>query len=389
MAGRTLTVYLAADTDKFRREMNQAQREMGSFQGAVGKFSGAMGGLFVGALAAAGYALGNFVKDFAVDGIKAAAENEAAFAKLTKQLQLLGLETDAPRVDTFINALSRAAGVADTELYGAFTNLVRITGDTNYSLSLLETALDTAVGTGKPLSTVVDAIGKAAGGSAGALSRLVPELKGIGDKGATAEEKLQILSDKFEGQYKTAAETYEGKISRLGIAYDELKESFGTGFLEALDTANNKTGDYSNTIQEFEPFVKELGKRFGEIITALGIVTNFVIDAKEKFNDWHEDLTGLNKFIVDVLLKTLYAMVNPMDALVGAIQTAIDKFRELLSLMGQQTPAAPNGQGTPGRPLPSTRSAARVTESSVGTAIYRVLANTDARNGYVAGAVLS
>ena len=86
MAGRTLTVYLAADTDKFRREMREAQGQMGKFQGAVGRFSGAMGTLFVGALAGAGFALANFAKDFAVDGIKAAAENEAAVAKLTKQL---------------------------------------------------------------------------------------------------------------------------------------------------------------------------------------------------------------------------------------------------------------------------------------------------------------
>ena len=389
MAGRTLTVYLAADTDKFRREMREAQGQMGNFQGAVGRFSGAMGTLFVGALAGAGFALGNFAKDFAVDGIKAAAENEAAMAKLTKQLDLLGLAADAGRVETFIDGLSRASGVADNELYPSFSNLARITGDTDYAMQLLSTALDTAVGTGKPLSSVVEAIGKAAGGTTGPLSRLVPELKNIAGDGASADAVLAALSARFEGQYKTAAETYEGKIARVGIAFDELKESFGTGFLEALDTANGKTGDYASTIQEFEPFVKELGKRFGEIATAIGTVTTFVIDAKDKFDDWYASLDGFNKFIVDTLLNTLYTMVNPINALIGAIQTAIDKFRELLSLMGQSTPAAPNGQGTPGRPLPSTRSAARVTESAVGTAIYRVLANTDARNGYTPGAVLA
>lgn len=389
MAGRTLTVYLAADTDKFRREMREAQGQMGNFQGAVGRFSGAMGTLFVGALAGAGFALANFAKDFAVDGIKAAAENEAAMAKLTKQLDLLGLAADAPRVELFIDALSRASGVADDELYPSFSNLARITGDTDYAMQLLSTALDVATGTGKPLSTVVEAIGKAAGGTTGPLSRLVPELKNIAGEGASADDVLAVLSERFAGQYKTAAETYEGKIARVGIAFDELKESFGTGFLEALDTANGKTGDYASTIQKFEPFVKELGKRFGEIATAIGTVTTFVIDAKDKFDDWYESLDGINKFIVDTLLNTLYTLVNPITALVGAIQTAIDKFRELMSLMGQQTPAAINGQGTPGRPLPSTRSAARVTESAVGSAIYRVLANTDARNGYTPGAVLA
>lgn len=390
MAGRTLTVYLAADTDKFRREMQQAQGQMNSFQGAVGRFSGAMGTLFVGALASAGFALGNFAKDFAVDGIKAAAENEAAMAKLTKQLDLLGLAADAGRVQTFIDTLSRASGVADTELYPSFSNLVRITGDTDYAMQLLGTALDTAVGTGKPLSSVVEAIGKAAGGTTGPLSRLVPELKNIAGDGASADAVLAALSSRFQGQYKTAAETYEGKIARVGVAFDELKESFGTGFLEALDTANGRTGDYANTIQEFEPFVKELGKRFGEIATAVGVVTTFVIDANEKFNDWHDDLNGFNKFIVDTLLQTLYTMINPINALIGAIQTAIDKFRELLSLMGQQTPAGINGQGTPGRPLPVNRKDAPVvTPSAVGSAIYRVLAATDQRNGYTPGAVLA
>ena len=389
MAGRTLTVYLAADTDKFRREMNQAQREMNGFSGAVGGLAGSVKNMLGPALIGAGAALGVFAGKFAVDGIKAAAENEAAMAKLTKQLDLLGLAADAPRIETFIDTLSRAAGVADTELFPSFTNLARITGDTDKAMSLLTLSMDIAAGTGKPLTSVVESVGKAAAGSFGPLQRLAPELKNIGDASMTADEKLQFLAGRFEGQYATAAATYQGQVARLGVAFDELKESFGTGFLGALDEANTNTGDYADTIQGFEPLVTALGAALGDIAVAVGGLTNFVIGAKEAFDDWYTSLDGFNKFIADVVMQTLYTLTNPIEALIDSIRRAIAAFRELLALMGQQTPAAPNGQGTPGRPLPSTRSAARVTESSVGTAIYRVLANTDARNGYVAGAVLS
>jgi hypothetical protein len=389
MAGRTLTVYLAADTDKFRREMNQAQREMNGFSGAIGGLAGSMKNMLGPALIGAGAALGVFAGKFAVDGIKAAAENEAAMAKLTQQLNLLGLAADATRIESFIDTLSRASGVADNELFPSFTNLVRITSDTDQAMSLLTLSMDVAAGTGKPLESVVQAIGKAAAGTFGPLQRLAPELKNIGAEGATTEERLAILAGKFEGQYTTAANTYQGQVARLGVAFDELKESFGTGFLTALDDANTNTGDYAETIHGFEPLVSALGTRFGEMAAAIGTVTEFVIGARESFDDWYSSLDGFNKFVADVVIKTLYTLVNPINALIGSIQTAIDKFRELLSLMGQQTPAADNGQGTPGRPLPSTRSAARVTESAVGTAIYRVLANTDARNGYTPGAVLA
>ena len=390
MAGRTLTVYLAADTDKFRREMNQAQHEMRGFSGAVGSLAGSMKNMLGPALIGAGAALGVFAGKFAVDGIKAAAENEAAMAKLTQQLDLLGLAADAGRVETFIDTLSRAAGVADTELFPSFTNLARITGDTDKAMSLLTLSMDVAAGTGKPLSSVVESVGKAAAGTFGPLQRLAPELKNIGAEGATTEEKLAILAGKFEGQYTTAANTYQGQVARLGVAFDELKESFGTGFLSALDDANTKTGDYATTVQGFEPLVSALGTRFGELAVAVGTVTEFVTGAKESFDDWYNSLDGFNKFVADVVIKTLYTLINPINALIGSIQTAIDKFRELLSLMGQQTPAGINGQGTPGRPLPVNRySAPVVTSSAVGSAIYRVLAATDQRNGYTPGAVLA
>lgn len=391
-SGRTLTVYLAADTDKFRREMNQAQREMSGFSGAVGGVAGSLKNMLGPALLGAGIALGAFAGKMAVDGIKAAAENEAAMARLTKQLELLGLAADTERVAGFIDQLSRAAGVADTELFPAFTNLVRITGDTDRAMALLTTSMDVAAGTGKPLETVVQAVGKAAAGSTTSLQRLVPELKNMGNEGATADEKLGILADRFAGQYTVSAQTYEGQVARLGVAFDELKESFGTGFLTALDEADTKTGDYADTVQGFEPLVTSLGARLGEFAVVVAGVTGFVTAAKEATDEWLGSLDGLQKFVVETGLKFLYSLVNPINAFIDSVRAAIAALRELHALMGGapggSTPVTDNGQGTPGRPLPQTRSASRVTESAVGDAIYRVLANTDARNGYVAGAVL-
>ena len=82
--GRTLTVYLAADTDKFRRGIDDADRGLSGFRSRVSSFSSALPGMLGAAAVGAGVALGALATKMAVDGVQAAIAQE----KATTQLKL-------------------------------------------------------------------------------------------------------------------------------------------------------------------------------------------------------------------------------------------------------------------------------------------------------------
>jgi hypothetical protein len=102
---------------------------------------------------------------------------------------------------------------------------------------MMSLALDVSAGTGRSLEQVTQALTRAAGGNALALGRIAPELdKNIlksGDMNAITAE----LSQTFSGQAQTAANSYQGQLDRLAVGFDELKESFGAGFLGNLGDA--------------------------------------------------------------------------------------------------------------------------------------------------------
>jgi hypothetical protein len=126
-------------------------------------------------------ATGSFrLKAFAKAGGVAAAAGLAIFAKrsidaalaqekLDKQLQLtlasIGQQFQLPEIKGFIADLQRATNVTEEELVPAFRQLVAQTGNVESSQYLLTKALDTSAGTGFDLSTVLDAINKAAIGN--------------------------------------------------------------------------------------------------------------------------------------------------------------------------------------------------------------------------------
>jgi len=187
------------------------------------------------------------LRSFAKTGAIAAAAGLAIFAKksidaalaqekLDKQLRLtlrsIGKEGLLPDVKTFIDDLQRATNVTEDELVPALRQLVAQTGDLESSQFLLNKALDISAGTGADLSTVLDAINKAAIGNYKAIGTL-----GVGFTAAEAKAlgftKLMQNLDKYAGSAAASTETFEGQLKSFRISAGEATETLGTGFLTA------------------------------------------------------------------------------------------------------------------------------------------------------------
>jgi hypothetical protein len=236
------------------------------------------------ALAMAGAAAAAFATKLAIDGVKAAIADEAAARKLAQTLTNLGEAHRTADVENFITELQMATGVVDDEMRPAFERLVRSTGNVDEAQRALSIALDISAGRGKSLELVANSLGKAYDGNANALGRL-----GLGvDSAILKTGNMQVitgeLSRLFAGQAAQAADTFQGQIQRVSVAFDELQESFGAGFLSGLGDSSSGTDDLVDSIRDLQPALEALGEQIGGAIKSLGELSSGLTQTAEDLN---------------------------------------------------------------------------------------------------------
>jgi hypothetical protein len=267
VVAKTLTIFLAADTKKLSQGLNSANKELTGFGGTLKNM---LGPALIGATAAAGA----LAVKLGVDGVQAAIEDQKAAESLAQTLENLGLAHDTAPVEGFIDALQRQTGVADDQLRPAFDRLVRSIGDTAQAQDALKLALDVSAGSGKSLDAVAQALGRAYDGNTAALSRLGAGIDASVLKTGDMEAITAQLSATFSGQAAVAANTYEGRIRRLGIAADELKEAFGAGLLSNIDSVFRLLNRSADATGDTEDAVSKLGEEVGLLISGLAVAAD-------------------------------------------------------------------------------------------------------------------
>lgn len=262
-------VYLAADTANFKRNMTSAEKSVTGFGGHVDNIGSKMANVLGPALLGVGIAAGAMAAKFAVDGVQAFVADEAAAAKLATTLGNLGLEQATTQVESFIDSQQRLTGVADDELRPAFDRLIRSTRDVGQATDALKLAQDIAQGTSKSLESVVAALGKAFDGNTVGLGKLGVGLDAATLRTGNMKEITQALADTFGGQAETAAGTYQGQLNRLTVAFGELQESFGRGFLTSLGNSTAKTDELMQAMKDLEPVLQSIGSELARDLVAL------------------------------------------------------------------------------------------------------------------------
>jgi hypothetical protein len=246
-----------ADLNRLRSGGTSASTGMA---GLAGTMKNVLGPALIGASAAAGA----MAVAFGVDAVKAFIDDERAAATLSRTLRNLGLAEATTAVEGFIDAQQRATGVSDEQLRPAMDRLLRSTRDVKEAQELLSLSLDISAGSGKSLEAVSNALARAADGNTGALGRLGTGLDQATLKSKDFDRIVGGLSQTFKGQAAEAANTLSGDISQLGIAFDELKESFGRGFIKGLEEAAGSLDDVTTNIQYLEAAAGRIGEFIGK-----------------------------------------------------------------------------------------------------------------------------
>ena len=240
---RTLKLSILADVDDLKKKLGEADKAVESNSSKIADFGKKAAAAFAVAAAAA-VAYGT---KLAIDGVKAAIEDEQAQLRLAAALKSAtgATEGQIQATEDYILKTSLATGVADDQLRPAFQRLAVSTKDVNEAQRLLNLSLDIAKGRGLELETVANALGRAQDGNTTALGRLGLGLSKSELATLSFTEVQQKLSDLYGGAASKNAETFQGKIDRLKVGFDEAKESLGYAllpFVERFIGFLNETG---------------------------------------------------------------------------------------------------------------------------------------------------
>lgn len=256
---------------------------------------------------------------FAAVGVAAAigAKSLWNFAQMARadqlaQVQLAGTlkattkatDQQIAAVEDWVDITARATGVADDDLRPGLNRLLRSTKDVTKAQKLLSLALDISGRTGKPLETVVNALGKAYDGSNTALGKL-----GLGyDKAELKAKNFKTIQDEltkeFAGGANEKAMTFEGTMARLSITLDELKESLGTYII---------------------PFLTEVAESAIKVADAFGqggmqgAVRQLKEELKYFLYDANGELNETGRTLKTIISAFNLAVGNPISGLVGGV----------------------------------------------------------------------
>lgn len=277
---------------KGKKAFDQAGKSTTNLEKGVKKLGGAL---------AATFGAQQLLK-FAKNAAKAFIEDEKAASQLAQAVKNLGLSFEVPRIEAFIESLSKASGVTDDELRPSMQKLLQTTGSVVKSQELLTQALDISRGSGVKYETVVEDLTKAYVGQTRGLNKYKLGLTQAELKTTSFADVQKKLSDQFSGANAAYLETYAGKMGILSNAAGEATEIIGKGLVESLSILAGE----GNTVQPLADSMLELATYISEVITGMSTLI-----AKFK------ELPGMDFYLKNIFpqLLKLNSIKSGLDAL--------------------------------------------------------------------------
>jgi len=297
---RALTLKLLADVSNFTKNIKGADKDVQTFGDKVSAFGKKAGLAFAAAGAAAAIYAGKLLKD----GVQAAIADEKANALLANTLRNVAGATDETIEKTlaYTRATELATGVTEDELRPSLNRLTIATGDVQKAIALQTLALDVSAGSGKSLESVTQALAKAQEGNTASLVRLGVGLTAAQLKTMSMDDVTKSLANTFEGAAATSADTYQGKMARLGLAFEDVRDTVGgfvldaitpmvenivTKVMPALSSFADGIGGNKGLKAAFDAFVDGAKKIFIPIFqginSAFNNIKNAVMENKDEF----------------------------------------------------------------------------------------------------------
>ena len=323
---RTLKLSILADVDDLKKKLGDADKSVETNANKISDFGKKAAAAFaIAAAAAVAYA-----GKLAIDGVKSAIEDEQAQLRLANALRTATGATDGQiqATEDYISQTALAVGIADDDLRPAFQRLAVSTKSTTEAQRLLTLAIDVSKGSGKDLEGVVNALGKAQDGNTTSLGKLGVGLSKTELSTLSFTQIQEKLSDLYGGAASRNAETFQGRIDRLKVGFDEAKETVGAALLPIIEKLIGYIFEYGvpivdkfkaawEVIQEALQRNKQSFEEFGQVLI------NVVFPIVQK----------VFGFLFDVGVKAASAIIDAFGAIVGAITPVLNFIIDAINVV--------------------------------------------------------
>lgn len=331
MAGqgsRTLKLAILGDIDNLKKSLDQGTQEVSTFGDKITKFGKVASAAFV----AAGVAAAAYAGKLLVDGVKSAIEDEAAQAKLATSLRNVTNATDAQiaAVENQILKTSLLTGKTDDELRPSLQRLLQSTKNVEEAQKLQALALDISAGGTVSLEAASNALAKAHDGNLTALKKLGG---GVADsilKSKDFESATAALAITFKDQASIQADTFAGKMARLGVAVNEGKETVGSFVLDAI------TPMVTTIVNDVIPKISEFGETVGKNLQPYidNIIFVFQTYLIPLFQAWWSFISDVViPGIIDTFQPILSGLQKAFGYIADAVQRNSDKLAPFFTLI--------------------------------------------------------
>jgi len=211
---------ITKEMDKFQKEANEndkATKKMSaSIKGAGGVALGAVAGVL-----SLGVAMSKLTA-YTKDSVGLFAEQEKA-----ERLVEVAFGGGADEIKKFASAMQEVSTVGDetTLKYASFLKTMDLTD--SQIKDVLKASIDLSATGLVPMDTAVKGLAQSFTGTAGSLSRYVPNLRTLTKEQLEAGEGVELISKQYDGFAKSIAETASGSVTQLDNRIGDLKETFG------------------------------------------------------------------------------------------------------------------------------------------------------------------
>ena len=234
----------------------QARKDLAELQGNFSEFGKKATQAFaLAATAATGMAVA-----FGVSAVKAAMAEQKAMAVLNNTLHnTVGAnEAVMNSTETYIKQAALRYNFTTDQVIPSLQSLIVATKDVSKAESLQQVAMDISANKGKDLNEVSLALAKAYLGNFNALKRMGVPLSEAIIKHKDFSAAVKELSSAFGGSAAAAADTFAGRVGRIGIAFDIVKKTIGNAIIVALQPFLDK---FMGALPKIEKWLDDNSKK--------------------------------------------------------------------------------------------------------------------------------
>src|SRR3990167_6802500 len=201
-------------------------------------------------------------------GVEEAKQAERSVMDLELSVTNLGLKFSAiqPIIEDHVQAVANMARVDDDDVRSALAKLITLTGDVSGSIQRMTLVANLAAKKQMDLGSAAELVGRLMTGQTRILRQM-----GIVTKDAA--EGIEILEQRMSGAAEKTARLFEGMQRRVGVAWGNILESFGT-FITQNQVVLDKLEGTAEKMEEFNEGGIKVARTVHTIVSALQVLGN-------------------------------------------------------------------------------------------------------------------